>query len=360
MFYMKKFYILLFYTLHGIYGRSVFRIDSTIPGIKVTDSKSPTEAYIQKDSHLTHDTFFKLYDHQYLLEKKLPKAPIIDYTCQSIKYSGETLDKHLQKLVQQVRSGKKTFHNFDIIKSSNFNDTLRCGLLILKHKKMPFVIKLFIEHPETLVHPTWKGIEPIFFFYMGGVNRHFAGFTRIKNKEYINNWVENNEKWKGKVLVPRKWFWLPKDPKWILIEGENMRQDNEKEIIRIPGTYAIIADFFDYKECKKYKKERKNIIMQFCNDINMHVDPHEDNFIITKNYQNPDDFYLAIIDTEHFPTMVGMDASQKITFSSHTEWLWCLALKCVQDIYFTPKSKRTQKKARAKNTSPILAAIEFQ
>lgn len=347
---MKKLYIVLFYMTHCLLGRSVFRIDSSIPGIKVTDSKSPTEAYIQKDSHLTHDTLFQLYDHNYLLERRLPKGPITGYSCEYVHYSGETLDKHLQYLVKQVRAGKNSFHHFDVIKSSNFNDTLRCGLLILKHKKMPFVIKLFIEHPETLVHPTWKGLEPIFFFYMGGANRHLAGFTRIKNREYISNWVEKSATWKGKVLLPRKWFWLPHDPKWILIEGENMRQDNEKEIIKIPGTYAIIADFFDYTEYKKYKKERKNIIMQFCNDINMYVDPHEDNFIIAKNYQDPNSFYLAIIDTEHFPTMVGMDTTQKLTFANHTEWLWSLALKCVQDIYFTPKSKRTQKKARSKKS----------
>ena len=351
---MKKFYILLVHAFCSLYGRSVFRIDPTIPEIKVADHKSPTETYIQKDSHLTHDTLFKLYDHEYLLNKRLPKTAIVGYSSPYLKYSGDTLDRHLQKLVKQVRAGKKSFHHFDIIKSSNFNDTLRCGLLIVKHKKMPFVIKLFIEHPETLVQPTWKGLEPIFFFYMGGANRHLAGFTRIKNREYINDWVEKSEKWRGKVLVPRKWFWLPKDPKWILIEGENMRQDNEKETTKIPGTYAIVADFFAYKEYKQYKKKRKNIIMQFCNDINMYVDPHEDNFIITKNYQDPDSFYLAIIDTEHFPTMVGMDATEKINFSNHTEWLWSLALKCLQDIYFTSKSKRTQKKARSKNVNRIL------
>lgn len=345
---MNKFYILLFCTLHTICGRSVFRVDLTMPAIKVTNSKTPTQAYIQKDSHLTYETVFKLYDHTYLLKNYLFKGPIHHYASKQVKYSGEKLDKHLQKLIIKIRNGKRTFRHFDILKSSNFNYSLRCGLLVLKHKKMPFVIKLFIEHPETLVHPTWKGLEPVFFFYMGGVNRHFAGFTRIQNREYIKKWAKESTKWNGKILLPRKWFWLPKDPQWIRIEGENMRDDGKKEITQIPGTYAIIADFFDYEEYDTFKKERKNIIMEFCNDINMYVDPHENNFIITKDETNPDSFCLAIIDTEHFPTMVGMDTSQKINFTNHIEWLYRLGLKCVQDIYFTSKSKRLLKKAAFK------------
>lgn len=345
---MNNFYALLFFTLTTISARSVFRIDKTVPTIKVTNAQSPSKKYIQKDSHLNHKTIFELYDHQYLLKKYLPKTAIRDYALKKKHYSSKKLEKHLEKLIIEIRKGKRKFRNFDVLKSSNFNEQLKCGLLILKHKKMPFVIKVFVEHPETLIHPTWKGLEPVFFFYMGGANRHFAGFTRIKNREHIEAWAQNNQKWQGKILLPRKWFWLPKNPEWVCIEGENMREDDKKETILIPGTYAIIADFFDYKEYDKYKKDRKNIIMDFCNDINMYVDPHENNFIITKNSNDPDSFFLAIIDTEHFPTMVGIDTTKKISFSSHTQWLWHLGLKCIQDIYFRLKSSRIAKKSHFK------------
>lgn len=340
---MNKFLTLFFFTYSIISGRSVFRLDPTIPTIKVTNPKKPSIAYIQKDSHLTYQTIFKLYDQDYLLKNYLPTGSIRHYDF-NIVYSGKMLEKHLQKLIIEIRKGKKKFRHFDILKDTNFNDTLCCGLLILKHKKMPFVIKVFIEQPETLVNPTLKGFEPVFFFYMGGANRHFAGFTRIKNREYIEKWAQNNKKWNNKILLPRKWFWLPKDPQWIHIEGENMRQDEKKSIIQIPGTYAIIADFFDYEEHMQYKKTRKDIIMDFCNDINMYVDPHENNFIITKNESDPRSFLLAIIDTEHFPTMVGIDPTKKISYSNHTEWLCHLCLKCLQDIYFRSKSDRLSKK----------------
>lgn len=344
---MNKCCFLLFCTISIVLPRSIFRVDPTIPTIKVANTKSPTEQYIQKDSHLTYDAIFKLYDHNYLLNNYLPKANIRHYEGKNVWYATKRLEKHLQKLILAIRKGKKKFRHFEILKASNFNENLKCGMIIVKHKKMPFVIKVFIEHPETLVHPTWKGLEPVFFFYMGGTNRHFAGFTRIKNREHIALWANNNTKWKDKILVPRKWFWLPKDPQWICIEGENMRNDNQKETILIPGTYAIIADFFDYKENEKYKKERKNIIMEFCNDINMYVDPHENNFILTKNIRDPNSFCLAIIDTEHFPTMVGIDTTKRITFSSHIQWLCQLGLKCLHDIYFRLKSSRLAKRYSA-------------
>ncbi|RTL06583.1 hypothetical protein EKK58_04580 [Candidatus Dependentiae bacterium] len=344
---MNKFLIILFCTLESLSARSIFRTDSGLPTIKVSNSKKPSQKYIQKDSHLTYDAIFALYDSQYLIKNYLPKKPIIDFENKRKQYSGKKIDKDLQKLIQEVRKGKRKFRQFTVLKNSNFNEHLKCGLLILKHKKMPFVIKLFMEHPETLVQPTSKGLEPVFFFYMGGANRHFAGFTRIKNREYIEDWAQKNDKWRGKIILPRKWFWLPKDPEWIRIEGENIRHDDKKETINIPGTYAIVADFFNYQECETYKKDRKNIIMDFCNDINMYVDPHENNFIITKNTRDPNSFALAIIDTEHFPTMVGIDTTEKISYTSHTQWIFQLAFKCLQDIYFRLKSKRLPKNRKS-------------
>ena len=68
-------------------------------------------------------------------------------------------------------------------------------------------------------------MEPGFFFVMGGgTMRHLIGFTRIKNMEELTGMIQQDPFWSKIVEFPGKWYWLPKDPHWLVVEGKNMGQ----------------------------------------------------------------------------------------------------------------------------------------
>ena len=267
----------------------------------------------------------------------MPQKPITFRNNPSRTVERKTLIKLIEALLLEIKHKKRRFTHFTILKHSNFNRRKQCGLLVLKFKDYPFVLKLFIEQPKTFVNPHCKGSENVFFFYMaGGSNRHIMGFTRIKNRELVTNELEKHPRWDHRVHMPRKWFWLPEDTKWLEITGSNMKNTNLKTLI--PGTYAIIADAIDLdREVHIPGKEKRSLIMHLCNDLHLFVDPHMDNFIITYDHSKQE-FTIVIIDTEHFPSVVGIKEEKH--FSNHTEWFLYLAGKCFSDIYLRSKKDR--------------------
>jgi hypothetical protein len=329
-------------------ARSPHRItppNMPIPTITVSNPTG-TEIYTTQHPHLEEYPFFGTYDEPFLMKHQLPPDDIAYKNDPKKKISGAVLSQELTQLVHEIKNNSKKFSSFKILQKKNFNHPMHCGLLVLKHKKHPFVVKLFMEHPKSFVHPTWKGFDPIFFFYMsGGTNRHIAGFTRIKNREHIAQWALHNQEWGSIVELPRKWFWLPPSPDWIHITGTNIG-DKAEQTTTIPGTYAIVADYFPPEKKRSIVKHRQELIMKLCNDLALYIDPHDSNYIVSKD-SHTKKLKIAIIDTEHFPTMVGFD--KKMRFANHTEWLLHLAGKCVFDIYFRTKSTRRKIQMRERN-----------
>ena len=132
-----------------------------------------------------------------------------------------------------------------MLKDSDFNSRSVSGLIILKFKEYPFVLKLFIKTPETFVKPLSEGMIPRFFFRMGGgINRHLSGFTRVKNLEEIRKKIEANPEWNELIDTPRKWFWLPKNPRWIEVRSKNIGPSGELKT-ELPAMYGIVADFIE-------------------------------------------------------------------------------------------------------------------
>jgi hypothetical protein len=78
-------------------------------------------------------------------------------------------------------------------------------------------------------------------------------------------------------------------------------------------------------------------------DLHLFVDPHADNFII-KQKENSKEHTISIVDTEHFPSMVGL--KEEPFFNNHTEWLLYLGAKYFQDAFLQTKNSR--KKAQNK------------
>ncbi len=174
----------------------------------------------------------------------------------------------------------------------------------------------------------------MFFYFMGGgVNRHLSGFTRIKNAETFRAILDNNPYWKSRVDMPRKWYWLPEDARWITISGSNIGRYKQVSI-DIPGTYCIIADAIDLERSMTLVNAEDRIeSMALCNTAKFIIDPHIDNFAIERNSKK-----IVIVDTEHFPTIVGFKKDVG-NFSSQAAWYINLALEAANDIFLRDKSR---------------------
>lgn len=80
-------------------------------------------------------------------------------------------------------------------------------------------------------------------------------------------------------------------------------------------------------------KENRKFALNFSYKLENRLDPHIDNFMIEK-----DTGKIVIIDTEHFPSMVGL---KEVThFKSYAQWYMKLAAKGVRDSFFRHKKLR--------------------
>lgn len=237
---------------------------------------------------------------------------------------------------RQLKKNKKKLTHFTILQDKNFNYRQSCGLLVLAFKEYPFVVKLFMEKPTTMLNFHATGVEPTFFFYMGGgSNRHLSGLTRLDNRTFIAQRITQFATWSHKVELPRKWFWLPQQQKNIVLCGKNIGGIADITT-KIPSTYAIIADKIDFsQETKRLSShEKHDIIMQLCNDLDLNIDPHAKNFAFIEDAKSKQ-MKIILVDTEHFPTMVGL--TERKQFKDHNEWYLFLSGKCFSDMYLTSK-----------------------
>lgn len=330
----------------SLLGRSIHRpIDYGLPAIRVR-WLGDTRYEELRSTHLEKDALFATYDAAHFMKSQLPEGSISFRSDPHQTVSTKILKEQIEQLIAEVRKHKKRYTHFIILQDKNFNRKQAYGFLVVRFKRFPFVVKLFIETPHSFVHPDSKGFEPIFFFYMGGgINRHLLGFTRIKNLNHINKKLEENQNWASLIKTPRKWFWLPENPNWIEIEGENIDESGTVHTV-IPGTYVIVADAitsnqtFSIKNAKHRKKALK-----LCNYLDLYVDPHIDNFMIEEGTGK-----IALIDTEHFPSLVGF--KEKKFISSYFDWYMKLMYKCAENLFFC--SKETAKKSHRKKSELAL------
>ncbi len=322
-------------------ARSPFRKkDKDEPTITIRWKGSKKKG-ISRRSWAYNSSLFTIFNYDYFLSHLLPKEFVEKNDNSGRLIDCRLMDRLIEKLLREIKKKKKEYSDFVILKDKNFNRKERCGLLILKFKDYPFVLKLFMETPESFIDPYCKGFDNQFFFYMsGGMNRHIAGLTRVRNLELIQQQIADHPRWKDKIITPRKWYWLPKKQRWMEIEGCNI--GTEKNISTLmPGTYAIIADVLDTKEDAPLLslQKRSEMVMQLCMDLQLFVDPHGDNFILK---YNPvlNDYTVSIVDTEHFPSLVGL--KEQPFFSNHLEYYVYLGAKYFQDAFLQTKFDRKQ------------------
>ncbi len=287
----------------------------------------------------TEYPIFTSFNKEHFYDHILPTDTISGMNNHTQLYDCHIMSALIEDLLKELRKGKKQFTHFRLLQDKNFNYKEPCGLLVLQFNDYTFVLKLFMETPQTFSDPYCKGFESQFFFYMsGGMNRHVAGLTRIKNLEVVNHQIDAHPRWQGKITTPRKWYWLPKRPRWMQINGYNI--GGKKEISTLmPSVYAIIADTIDTKEEAPLltAQQRSELIMELCMDLHLFVDPHSDNFVL-KHQQATDDYHISIVDTEHFPSMVGL--KEEPFFNNHLEWFIYLGAKYFQDAFLQTKNDR--------------------
>ncbi|MEX0940725.1 MAG: hypothetical protein WDZ41_05165 [Candidatus Babeliales bacterium] len=327
------FSLLYFFLCITCCARSPYRPTDPLAPTIITQWQGNTKQYSLSNSHLQEGPYFHIFDKKYFFDHLLPNNEIV-YRHDKKTVTGKSLSILIENFLKEIKQNQNNFTDFIILKKKDFNWRDHTGLIIAKFKQHPFVLKLFIETPESFVAPLAKGFEPTCFFMMGGgVNRHLIGFTRIQNLETLQKKVAKNSSWHRYVEFPRKWFWLSKDTQWITITSKNIGPQKTRSI-SIPGTYAIIADHIDIERMFSLKnKNDRDIAMQLSNYCKQNIDPHINNYAIEKNTHK-----IVPIDTEHFPTMVGYNQAPEC--NNYLQWYSRLSLKMLKDTLGRNKQER--------------------
>ncbi len=326
----------IFFSL--ISARSPHRTQDPLdPHIKVYWKDKPSEVFTFRDSHL-QEAMFKLYDEKFFKEHLLPMGPI-HFRYEPEKFvEGKLVSDLMEQLIQEIKQLKKkqrkiVFKNFIIFKKRDTNKRDHTGLYVVKFKDYPFVLKLFIETPRGITQPLHKGFEPICFYYLAGLSRHFNGFSRIKNLDNIKKIIEADSYWSSKVQLPYKGFWLPKNPEWIVIEGYNIGSQ-ERIKMTIPGIYGVFCDEIKWKKPFTLSdiNDRQEAI-SLSNFLNHRIDSHINNF----GYEVQTNA-LVPIDFEHFITAV--DLPDKHYCDNYFYWYRDLSLNMIKRLLFRNKKER--------------------
>lgn len=334
-------------------GRSVFRPDDPfIPTISVSwkDSK---KMHTLKDYHLEEYPLFHTYDAQYFNEHLLPTGPVSFRQDPNQTVDGQVLSDLIQELVEQLLAERKqpakalkSLDHFTILKKRDFVWKTATGSLIVKFNDYPFIVKLFLETPKSFVRPFDKGFEPTCFFLMGGgANRHISGLTRIPNLHFVQEQIKEHPEWGSIIEFPRKWYWSPKENKMFVLHGKHIGQGTEPLVAEYPAIYAVVVDAIDIERTFSLTShDDRRMALSVSKYLKSFIDAHINNFVVEQLTGK-----VVIIDTEHFPTVVGL--RNELPGQGYVGWYGRLAAKRVRDTYGQTKS--TRKSLQKRGPSPL-------
>ncbi|MFA5999261.1 MAG: hypothetical protein WC747_04550 [Candidatus Babeliales bacterium] len=337
------FYILISQAL-TLEGRSICRpVDHSVPVITVSSTDPAFEKSwtalnksftFEKKEHRLKSNFLRLrpikkgFDQQFFQEQYLPIG-FIKFRDKADKVSTSILSKLANELVEEIKVGQQKFTHFDILKDKDFNYKTLSGLIVAKFKNYPFVIKISIEHPHTMIQPFSKSFETDCIFVLGGNLRHLSNFTRIANLERIKSILKYNPFFVDSLDFPRKWYWRPDrchDLKII------WRCNGTTEEMLLPSVYATISDFIKTDKIQP-QQELNKIAMKVAIDTGFLIDPHAGNFVIEQETNK-----IVLLDTEDFRMMAGLDKSMKA--KKYLGWYIELASNCFHKYCFRTKQER--------------------
>jgi hypothetical protein len=323
-----------------IYARSPFRPDDPTAPLIIARWQHDAQCHYLKNPHLREGPYFNLFDKDHFYAHLLPSASISYRHDPTKTVSGDILSARIENLLSEVQQGKPRYTHFTILKQRDFNSRDKTGLIIAKFNDFPFVVKLFIETPQSFVDPLSKGFETSGLFVLGGgITRHLSGFTRIKNLEKVHARIQECPYWSFRVSFPRKWFWLPENSQWIEVSSQHLGPEGHRSVV-IPAIYAIVCDYIDVERVFSLKNQNdRRIAMNLSNYLHQHIDPHINNYAIEKKTH-----FIVPLDTEHFPTMVGYEDPPHC--KSYLQWYSHLAFKIVFDSLGHSKPMRKEKQRK--------------
>ena len=333
-------------------SRSIHRAPNpTIPYITVTasnqdyaeiltkphDKKRHKKSRINKlqNKYLRLKTLKKPFENSNFKKHMLPNGDI-KYRKENTVVHSDLLKHHNESVLQEILQGKKSFTHFTILADNDFNYGNYSGFIVLKYKEFPFVLKLFIEHPHTFIDPLNKGFNASCLFVLNGNTRHLSGFTRIHNLEMARKALSKDAQYRYYLDFPRKWYWIPESQPYLSITWHDQYHKHE-ETIKLPGIYGIVCDYIETD--KAIQQQEIHTLRQISVDVGNYlhntIDSHVDNFVPEKNSNK-----IVIIDTEHFPTMVGLDKERSA--NGYIQWHIELAGKWLKTVFLRSKQKRMQ------------------
>ncbi|MDR3646868.1 MAG: hypothetical protein P4L22_05010 [Candidatus Babeliales bacterium] len=335
-------FIKLFFTIFlllnlNLLPRNVHRPHDPSLGYIKTSWENSDQEYFLRDSHLREIPIFHTYNHEHFMEKLLPET----ITCndETKKITNSELNELIEKLYSELKSQKTKFTNFKTLKHRDYNKFNKTGNIILKFNDYPLILKLFIETPESLSKPFSKAFQARGIFNLGGSFRHLMGFTRIKNLELIEESIKDHPEWKDKIELPRKWFWLPKEPTWIEITGYNLG-DSAEQHTKIPAVYALVCDLMPGREDDPERINYYNDYLRLCTHLHYTLDAHTNNFLVK-------DKKILLIDTEHFAILSGNQKKLE-PVTDYTSWYIRVAKKYIKEKFLSDKAHRRFRQANNK------------
>lgn len=294
-----------------------------------------------KSYEFEESTIFKLFDLDHFMKNLLPRDTIPLRNDPEKTAHGALLDRYIAECLdelQKTKRVKKSFKNFTVLKKNNFDFKKSAGLIIFKPKHPPydqFVVKLFSETPHRFVRPFKKDLEQNCLFTMGGgISRYLVGFTRIKNLNYIKHRIENNPYWSTIVgPSPRKWFWLPSDARWFEVKGYKLR-GKKAQSTKLPSIYAIVSDAIEAERVFSiYNEDDRTLVLSLAHWLGERLDPNISNYMIEKQCKK-----VVLIDTEHFPTNLGL--RKPLGYTNYSNWYFKMVKKYLQDNFLRTKKAR--------------------
>lgn len=313
-------------------GRSIYR-PTIVPQIITRWVDEDTQYHLQHNN-LEAPSIFDQYNEDEFQKHLLPDATIVSRDG-TTTIAGTILKQLLEEVVAELQSSTKyqfRNKNFTVLKQRDYNPKTHSGLIVLKFKEYPFVVKIFMETPQSFVTPFSKGFEPCCFFVMsGGTSRYLLGFTRIRNREAIQRQLESDPHWGTKISTPRKWFWRPENTRWFEVTSKNLGPCDRTTTF--PAVYAIVCDAIEADSFQMTNSEDRKTGIELSHLFGTKIDSHIDNFLIERSSGN-----FIIIDTEHFATQVGL--RQPMDFDGYFSWYWQLSKKCIGNCFFRMKKER--------------------
>lgn len=294
-------------------GETRYGIQSNIP-------------YTARSAHFKPSVFFNLY--QCMQERyHVPEGGI--QCCDGTVVSREELHIRVELLLAEIAHKRTEYTYFTVLKNGNFVLQEGHGALIVKFKDYPLVLKLFIEKPETILNPFIKDFEELFFYVIGGgINRYFAGFTRVENRERIQKTLDTINV-PNELVLPLKYIWLPsQESAWdrkIKLVGVNCGAPGVTQEIMVPAVYGIIAEYIPLKRSFSWLNSGDRAqAMQISNAINgaCHALCVDQNI---PNYAETNSGKIALVDTEHFGILLGFEPGDYCFSNYPSFWAFCAA-----------------------------------